>query len=151
MSGSSPRKPLFWCPLRPKCAPKPGFQVRFRPIAQSRGCPVTLKAGIPEQVEMTVADSIEHSVGWRVGWIGLAPYTPGLLWVMARSTQTRIKGKSAWSIGAPAGTSWSSPGKGGEVTQGRGAWVMSSPKKRTEYTRLRCEPSTPAEACRLSM
>ena len=68
-----------------------------------------------------------------------------------KTTQTAIKGNSAWFMGAPAGSSWSSPGKGGEVTQGRGAWVMSSPKNRTEYTRLRCVPSTPAEACRLSM
>ncbi len=71
--------------------------------------------------------------------------------ISARGPQTAINGNNAWSIGTPAGSSWSSPGKGGEVTHGRGAWVMSSPKKRTEYTRLRWVPSTPAEACRLSM
>jgi hypothetical protein len=39
----------------------------------------------------------------------------------------------------------------GEVTQLRGAWRMSSPRKRTENTRRRRSPSTPAAACSASM
>ncbi len=44
-------------------------------------------------------------------------------------------GNKAWSRAAPGGSSSARPGNGGEVVQVRGAWVMSSPRKRTDSTR----------------
>ena len=67
-----------------------------------------------------------------------------------RRSDHRI-GNSGWSIGAPAGSSSASPGNGGDVAHGRGAWTMSSPRKRTDSTRRRCVPATPPAACSVSM
>ena len=60
-------------------------------------------------------------------------------------------GKSGCTIGAPSASCAARPGKSGEVGQGRGAWRMSSPSRRSENTRRRVLPLTPAEACKVSM
>ena len=61
------------------------------------------------------------------------------------------RGTAGWSIGAPAGSSSARPGNGGDVVHGRGAWTMSSPRKRTDRTRRRWGPATPPAACSVSM
>ena len=68
-----------------------------------------------------------------------------------RARSVHRTGNSGWSIGAPAGSSSARPGNGGDVAHGRGAWTMSSPRKRTDSTRRRLGPATPPAACSVSM
>ena len=72
---------------------------------------------------------------------------------MGRAPSCRVQrtGNRGWSIGAPAGSSSTRPGNGGDVVHGRGAWTMSSPRKRTDRTRRRFVPPTPPAACSVSM